>query len=337
MTDPKKVAILTNVIAPYRVPVYREIGKRFTTAIFFSGVEGNRAEWGTVGSALEEVEIRKSPGFVIRSKRYEEGRFFDYRFTHITPGYFSDLVAFRPDAVISSEIGFRTMAALAYGAAFRKPVWVWWGNTLHTERNLGNVKKAVRAVLSRRVPRWISYGRSSTDYLSRLGVRRDRILQIQNCVDEALFLRETTPALSLSPRPVLLCVGQLIARKGVVHLLDAASRLAAEGRRFTLLFVGGGGRKGEARGARFQARSPERRLPPLPSAVGAPVDLPERRLPGFPDARGRLGSRGQRGDLGRAPGRPPRSTRGAPTKSSRPGTGSTRWILASSSTSSGGR
>ncbi|TFG56426.1 MAG: glycosyl transferase family 1, partial [Deltaproteobacteria bacterium] len=111
MTDSKKVAILTNMIAPYRIPIYREIGRRFSTAIFHAGTEENRTTWGDVESDLPGMEIRKSAGFVIRSKRFVDGRFFDYRFTHITPGYFSDLVAFRPDAVISSEIGFRTMAA----------------------------------------------------------------------------------------------------------------------------------------------------------------------------------------------------------------------------------
>jgi glycosyltransferase involved in cell wall biosynthesis len=47
----------------------------------------------------------------------------------------------------------------------------------------------------------------------------------------------------LEVRPVLLCVGQLIHRKGVDLLLDAVARVQAEGLRFSLLVVGSGPEK----------------------------------------------------------------------------------------------
>ena len=140
MTHRKRIAILANIIAPYRIPIYQEIGRCFQTAIFHSEAETNRETWQNIESALVGLEIRKSCGIVIRSRRHVDGRFFDHRFTHVTPGYFPDLISFRPDAIITNEMGFRTMTALAYGGIFGKPVWVWWGGTLHTERNLGRIK-----------------------------------------------------------------------------------------------------------------------------------------------------------------------------------------------------
>ncbi len=59
----------------------------------------------------------------------------DFRYTHINPGFIWDLICLHPDAVISTEMGFRSICALIYGFVFRRQVWIWWGGTQHTERN----------------------------------------------------------------------------------------------------------------------------------------------------------------------------------------------------------
>jgi glycosyltransferase involved in cell wall biosynthesis len=172
--------------------------------------------------------------------RREQGKQFDRWFLHLEPGYFTDLVIDRPEAVITFEMGFRTLAALMYGSVFRKPVWVWWGGTPYTERNIGRVKSVVRKILSRWAKKWFTYGETSTQYLLSLGVPRERITQIQNCVDEEWYIQPVKPALELLPRPLLLHVGQLVARKGVVELLHAAASLQGEGATFSLALVGSG-------------------------------------------------------------------------------------------------
>jgi glycosyltransferase involved in cell wall biosynthesis len=197
---------------------------------------------------------------------------YDERYLHLPVGQLIDLLRTRPDAILSVEMGLRTALALLYGTLTRTPVWVWWGGTLHTERDLDRARRLVRAVISRWAKRWISYGASSTEYLLSLGVPRDRILQIQNCVDETLFTAHVRPGAvetaaaggsagtrpgarsagavrptrsaaadePVAPRPVFLHVGQLIGRKGVDALLDAAAIVQREGRSFSLLLVGDG-------------------------------------------------------------------------------------------------
>lgn len=114
------------------------------------------------------------------------------------------------------------------------------GGTSHTERGRVTVKRLIRKFLARRVPRWISYGRTSTAYLTSLGVPRDRILQVQNCIDETHFSVEVQPLLELHPKPVILYVGQMVARKGVDRLIEAAASIQREGLQFSLLLVGDG-------------------------------------------------------------------------------------------------
>jgi glycosyltransferase involved in cell wall biosynthesis len=240
---PRRLAILINQVAPYRVPLLARIGERFESHVFVGMLEPNR-DWGSVPKRLVAVEVRQSWGgrFAMRTPG-EEGT-FDLKWVHINPGYLVDLIRTRPDAVISAEIGFRTLCALAYGSLFRKPVWIWWGGTPHTERKQGLVRRILRHVVARWASHWITYGNEATAYLNSIGVQASGIVQIQNCVDETIYARPVEPAVALNPHPVLLHVGQLLQRKGLSQLFHAAARLQAQGFNFSLLLVGGGPEKG---------------------------------------------------------------------------------------------
>jgi len=235
-----KVAILTNIIAPARIPIFSGLADHFDLMVLHGGTESNRDSWNGLETKLPNAKVIKAWGFQIRILRRENGQIFDQLYTHITPGYLWHLLRFRPDAIVSSEMGFRTLLALAYGTLFRKPVWIWWGGTRHTERKIGMAKTWVRSLISRWALHWISYGESSTEYLLALGINRQSIRQIQNAVDERRFLSPAEPLFKFHLRPVLLYVGQFVARKGVEALLKAATILQREGREFSLLLVGNG-------------------------------------------------------------------------------------------------
>lgn len=256
-TAGSRVALLTNIVAPYRVPVYRKVGEMFDLRIFYSGEHENRATWSDSNLGLGDIPVKRSRGFTLRVPKLREGRFYDYGFVHINPGYLSDLLNFRPTAVLTNQMGFRTMISLLYGTFFRRPVWVWWGGTPHTERDVGLAKRFLRSLIARWARRWISYGETSTEYLRSLGVSCEHILQIQNCVDEKMYRRSTRPAVRIEPGPVLLYVGQMIGRKGVFELLQALARLQNEGHVFSLLLVGSGPEKAEleALGERLRLRN----------------------------------------------------------------------------------
>jgi glycosyltransferase involved in cell wall biosynthesis len=240
-----RLVLLTNLIAPYRLPVFQALGEVFELSILTGGDEANRAGWKGIERALEGIELKRSRGWTIPfRKRSERGAPRDQRYLQITPGYFFDLLARRPDATITTEMGVRTVIALTYGALFRRPVWIWWGGTRHTERFIGRHRRALRWLLARQGKRWISYGETSTEYLSDLSIARERIVQIQNCVDERIYTADAEPLRKLEPRPGFLCVGRLIACKGIDTLLLAAASLQREGHVFSLLIVGSGPDRG---------------------------------------------------------------------------------------------
>lgn len=237
MTKPK-LAILVNMIAPYRVRLFTHLATEFDLSILCGQIEANRTSWKE--AKVEGARIRHVSGWQFSFPRRQGGKEIDKRFFHLEPGYLVDLIKENPQAVITSEMGLRTVAALMYGTVFRKPVWVWWGGTLRSERDTGRVKRFLRQIIARWAKRWISYGLTSTEYLQTLGINANRILQIQNSVDESWYTVMAEPALDLRPKPVLLHAGQMIARKGISEFLQAAARLQSEGLQFSVVLVGGG-------------------------------------------------------------------------------------------------
>jgi len=231
------------MIAPYRLPIFSVLADQFDFLLLHGGKEANRNSWNSLEESLPNARVVRAWGCQIRHVRKVNGEVFDEKFIHITPGLLWHLLRFPPDAIISGEMGFRSMLALAYGTVFRRPVWIWWEGTPHSERNIGPLRKILRKTFTFWANRWITSGQTSTEYLVSLGVKRDRILQSQNSVDEERFKASVEPAWVIQPRPVVLYVGQLIERKGVRLLLGAAASLQQNGCEFSLLLVGSGREK----------------------------------------------------------------------------------------------
>lgn len=233
-----RIALLINLVAPSRVGVYERLAAAWDLTILHGGMESDRGSWEEV--TVESACVRRVSGWQLSMNKYEDGKVVDHWFLHLEPGYITELLRDRPDAVVTDEMGFRTVVALAYGMLFRKPVWVWWGGTKRTESNVGWLRKLLRATIAFCARRWISYGRTSTEYLLSVGVPRGRILQVQNCVDESWYDSSTAPALEVTPRPVLLHVGRMVPGKGIAEFLRAAAQLQREGMTFSIVLVGEG-------------------------------------------------------------------------------------------------
>lgn len=239
-TDRPRVAILTNMVAPYRRPLFERLGERLDLHVLLTGFEANRPDWRRLSEHGRFFQVHSVRGLQLSAPRRRAGATIDRQRIHLNPTLLLRLARLRPDAVVTAEIGFRTLSALLYGRLAKRPVWVWWGGTVHTERAIGPMRRAIRRAVVRVNPRWISYGQTSTEYLRSLGVSAGRVLTIQNTVDEVAFLESTRPSHSFAPRPAILTVGQLIPRKGLSELLAAANRLWNRGLEFSLVLAGSG-------------------------------------------------------------------------------------------------
>jgi len=232
--------ILTNMLVPSRIPIYEVIGRAFDLTVLTSKHENNRMHWKPAPESLSNFSVKETFGFMLTARKRVNSHVFDCKYFQVPVGAFSELLHLRPDWIISSEMGFRTLIALFYSSVSGTPLWVWWGGTKHTERRRGIVRKMVRKFFVNYVKHWISYGTSSTKYLQSIDVSSSRILTIQNC--SALQSDKVRPAQSRgqSDKPRFLCVGQLIGRKGVDLLIRSLASLQAERLLCSLTLVGSG-------------------------------------------------------------------------------------------------
>ncbi len=244
--QPPRVALLVNLVAPYRVALYDEIARYVDLEVLFSGHEDNRVGWEKAYLGLTRAHAQRVAGWVLKRKRPatdgppRSGERSVGRYLHISPGYFVDLARYRPDAIVTSEMGWRTMVALVYGRLTGIPVWVMVEVSPHSERDCGRLRSFARAQILRFTQRWIAVGECSAEYLHALDVPAARITTIQNTVDERPFRQVGGVPKAANPKPVALCVGQLVPRKGVGLLLEALATLAERGVQVELLIAGDG-------------------------------------------------------------------------------------------------
>jgi glycosyltransferase involved in cell wall biosynthesis len=235
-----RLAIMVNMVAPYRLPIYEYLARTFDVLVLHGGDESNR-QWKPIQSTQPHLRIKKTWSCKIGiKKKIKTGRVQDQQFLHFNLGAVKDLLAFRPHVLISNEMGIRTVVALAYGTLARIPVWIWWGGTLHSEKDINPFKRFCRKLIAQFSKQWISYGITSTEYLESLGVARTAVLEIQNCVDEALYTCAAPEQMVFPIRPAGLVVGQVIARKGLNLLLESCARVQSAGVLFSMTIVGGG-------------------------------------------------------------------------------------------------
>ncbi len=219
-----RVALLQNFVAPYRVPLYeRLLGRVGALKVFVSTpMESDRdwkVDWGTLDVVVQKNVTVRRPcpdplGFV---------RTLQVHFPYDTV---PQLWRFRPDAVISVELGLRTLQSAVY--RMLRPssrLLIWCKLSEHSERGWGRVRQALRRFLFARADGVMVNGESGARYVAGFGVPDHRIFRINQPVDVALFAAVPRQRPD-GARTRLLCCGVLAARKGVVPFLVQLDRWA---------------------------------------------------------------------------------------------------------------
>ena len=119
-----RVALITNFIPPYRVAFYRELEQRCSALkIFLSAVsEPGRAwppNWGDL-----PVQVQRTLSFDALWKHPH--KFTEAVTIHFPYDTIPQLFHFNPDAIVSCEMGMRTLQAAAYHRFFPQCSLIVW-------------------------------------------------------------------------------------------------------------------------------------------------------------------------------------------------------------------
>lgn len=240
----KQIAILTNELPPYRRPIFELLGQQngLDVRIYLSTRKEPHRLWDLAGD-LPHAKVQTIPNIAInaRDKRRD-------RLIHFPVGALPILLRNRPDAVISGEFGFRTLMAWLYCVTFRKPLIIWSGETAVGAATASRVQRMLRHFLTRRAAGFLAYGQAARRYLHHLGADNEKISVLTQSVDNDYWINSTHSAdktLVRNQKNVIgrgvLCVSDLVHRKGIRHLIQAWASLPKHLQTGnTLLLVGDG-------------------------------------------------------------------------------------------------
>lgn len=245
-----RVALLTNEIPPYRVPLYRELAADDSWDFkVFTCVERENDRLWNVESAFPFPTRRSCSFSYTRTiRRKSQISFNDVRQIHLPVGLLPDLYRFRPDVVISSEFGARTLLAAIYAKLRRCRLITYFEGTPHTEQDLTRAQRWLRPQLRRLPHAYLVNGQQGREYLESLGVSSPSIFEIGQAIDTDSFAtplsdqaRNTLRGeLGIHGHAYLFC-GRLIPLKGLEQLLDAWTLFSKQvGDGATLVLAGDG-------------------------------------------------------------------------------------------------
>jgi glycosyltransferase involved in cell wall biosynthesis len=235
-----RVVFLTNFLPPYRLPVLRALSAHVLSLKTFvsTKMEANR-NWGSDWDGLK-VDVQKC--FTRKKLDKHPSGFTQETYVHLPYDTLPKLAKFRPDVVISGEMGARTAQAVLYRMAVPSSRLIIHADlSEHTELGRGGLRVTLRRWMVRHADAVIVNGNSGAKYVESLGVTSAKIFHVPYATDTRFYVGERHAQKSSNPTR-LLHVGQLIERKGIVPFLD---KLAAWGiqhpeRKLELTLVGTG-------------------------------------------------------------------------------------------------
>jgi glycosyltransferase involved in cell wall biosynthesis len=218
------VTLLTNFVPPYLVSLFAALQARVgrLSLVVSTPMEGNRP-WAFQGEGLP---VRVQRTLTLRRRWRHPGGFSEALYLHVPLDTLPILWRERPDVIVTTEFGARTLQAVLYRALQPRTRIVLWAPVSEaSERGRGGVRRGLRRWLLRRVDAVIVSGQSGARYVAGLGFPEAAIF----CMPPyAATLPAREPSAQLQERASrrLLYVGQLVARKGLGPFLDDLARHA---------------------------------------------------------------------------------------------------------------
>ena len=220
----ERVALLTNFIPPYRLPLYKALAALVDDLQVFisTPTESNRPwipEW-------EGLNVTVQDNITLRPTWRHPHGFSESLHVHVPYNTLSLLKRYQPDVVISVELGLRTLQAVLYrkwNPKNRIIVWALYSES--TEQGRGRLREWLRRWLLPQIDAVVVNGESGARYIRSFGIPSEKIFFAPYTTQISTFDCVSLPR---TPSQVyrLLYVGQLVERKGVVPFLSTLSRWA---------------------------------------------------------------------------------------------------------------
>jgi glycosyltransferase involved in cell wall biosynthesis len=245
-----RVALLTNEIPPYCVPYYRELGAtpEWDFQVFTCVEREADRQWAVEEKLPFATRRCFSLSYMRRLRRAGRNGFDDIRQIHLPLGLFWELMRFKPDVILSGELGARTLIAAVYARLFGRRLIVSFEGTPHTESDITRGQLWLRRLVRRAPHAFTVNGSQGRQYLESLGIPASAIFEVGQSIDTESFAKPPSArsrnALRSEwgvERQCYLFCGRLIPLKGLDQLLDGWEEFSRQsGVKATLVLAGDG-------------------------------------------------------------------------------------------------
>jgi glycosyltransferase involved in cell wall biosynthesis len=238
-----KLAIITEIIAPYRIPVFNALAQRPEIdlhVIFLSENDPSLRQWRVY---KDEIKFHYD---VLPSWRRRVGGYN----VLINRGVQSTLNRIKPDAVLCGGYNYlASWQAARWAKDHHVPLLLWSESTAFDRRRGYPFVEFIKTRFLKRCAAFVVSGKSSLNYLMNLGMAEEKIFTAPDAVDVTLFsrsadaVRQSGIPRRVSPLPsrYFLYVGRLVEEKGVFDLVEAYAQLDSGLRsQIGLVFAGDG-------------------------------------------------------------------------------------------------
>ena len=224
-----KTVLLTNMPAPYRIPMHTKVSEKFNDdflVIYSSKAESNRS-WDLDSIKFNHIYLKENV------KLKNDG----YNYVHNNLDVFKHLREFKPDVVITTSYNPTHLYAWFYALVFRKkhiPMTDGWAGG---ERKLSSVHRFVRKVVFKTSKAFIGASKNSLELFKSYGVKEEKLFQSHLCIDNNLFSNEK----SFEDREYdLMFSGRITEWKGALFFAEIAKKVALKIPNLKVLIIGDG-------------------------------------------------------------------------------------------------
>jgi glycosyltransferase involved in cell wall biosynthesis len=196
---PIRVAWLTNVLAPYRLPMLRQLGSDPDLQLEIWSCAENEVSrnWDNVVQASEPFSMRGIRGFTW--SKYDAGR-GQFQILHLRWEIFKHMARWKPAVIVLGDASWTRYLASWAAGLHGIPTIFWSEDTPWNQSRRWYIRTLYRRALSRsRIA--VVPGRVSYDFIRSLGFDKKRIVVAPNSVDVEFF-RSNFDALQAS-RPLI--------------------------------------------------------------------------------------------------------------------------------------
>lgn len=215
----KKVVIITNEPAPYRVDHYKFLQKQYKKYEFhiIYSIEKTKSElrqWDDSTSGLKNVYFLPSYEVVMKRR-------YDNREIIITYGVGKVLKSIEPDVVVCMEYNPTSLMTMHWCRREKVPYISLTDGTLYSERNIGKFQKISRKYIMKYSSAFIASSTRAKEKIESYNVKKKIYVSFLS-EDISKYLNNKRSAIR---KEQIIYVGSLIERKGVDLLIRAYANL----------------------------------------------------------------------------------------------------------------